>query len=211
MAASLAGLVRQATSSITGGFAREDREIPGWEPYPEAANSSRAPRAPATPREAPPPIPPRVQATLRAAAHPAATHIGAAPIGAASTAPRPEPRPKPAATVDPARAAVSPVQYLRELDGYSRGQSKAEIAKAVLTVTATEIESAIHLSARLRGRYLARVLDAAQAGAKRPFGEAESKELARMREMSEEMQRGVEALKRAIESGDLNVPGLRAQ
>jgi hypothetical protein len=207
MAASLAGLVRQATSSITGGFAREDKEIPGWEPYPEAANSSRAPRAPAAPREAPPPIPPRVQATLRAAAHPAATHIGAAPSAQA----RPDPRAKAAATVDPARAAVSPVQYLRELDGFSRGQSKAEIAKAVLTVTATEIESAIHLSARLRGRYLARVLDAAQAGSKRPFGEAESKELARMREMSEEMQRGVEALKRAIESGDLNVPGLRAQ
>jgi hypothetical protein len=204
MAASLAGLVRQATSSITGGFAREEKASPGWEPYPEVANSSRAPKAPAPPREAPPPIPPRVQATLRAAAHPAVGHIGPA---------KPDLRVKPAAAaaVDPARAAVSPVQYLRELDGFSRGQSKAEIAKAVLTVTATEIESAIHLSARLRGRYLARVLDAAQAGSKRPFGEAESKELGRMREMSEEMQRGVEALKRAIESGDLNVPGLRAQ
>ncbi len=125
MAASLAGLVRQATSSITGGFAREEKASPGWEPYPEVANSSRAPKAPAAPREAPPPIPPRVQATLRAAAHPAVGHIGAA---------KPDPRARPAAAaaaVDPARAAVSPVQYLRELDGFSRGQAKAEIAKSL--------------------------------------------------------------------------------
>ena len=43
------------------------------------------------------------------------------------------------------------------------------------------------------------------------LGEAETKELAKMREMSDEMQKGIEALKRAIESGELNVPGLRQQ
>jgi hypothetical protein len=196
MAASLAGLVRQATSSI-GNRAKEAREAIGWEPYPEPANSSRPPRP--QPREATPSpaIPPRVQATLRAAGRPV-------PVGT------PKPEPKPAA-VDPSRQAVSPVQYLRELDGFARGQAKSEIAKAVMTVTATEVEAAINLSLRLRGRYLARILDAGQVAAKRPFGETETKELAKMREMSEEMQRGVEALKRAIESGEVSVPGLRQQ
>jgi hypothetical protein len=195
MAASLAGLVRQATSSI-GNRAKEAKEALGWEPYPEPANSSHPPRPQAQPAPAAPPvISPRAQATLRAAARPV-------PVGA----PRPEPKP---AAVDPSRQAVNPVQYLRELDGFARSQAKAEIAKAVMTVTATEVEAAINLSARLRGRYLARILDAAQTATKRPFGETETKELTKMREMSEEMARGVEALKRAIESGELNVPGLR--
>lgn len=197
MAASLAGLVRQATSSI--GNRLKDKEAPGWEPYPEPANSSQPPRL-STAARAPlpsPAIPPRVQATLKAAARPVAAGQPKAEIKQAA--------------VDPVRHAVSPAQYLRELDGFSRGEAKTEIAKAVMTVTATEIEAAINLSARLRGRYLARILDAGQAASKRPFGETETKELAKMREMSEEMQRGVETLKRAIESGELNVPGLRQQ
>lgn len=197
MAASLAGLVRQATSSIGNRTKEAAKEALGWEPYPEAANSSHAPRPPAAPAGPLPVIPPRVQATLKAAGRTIA-------LGT------PKVEPKPAA-VDPSRHAVSPVQYLRELDGFARGQAKSEIAKAVLTVTASEVEAAINLSARLRGRYLARVLDASQIATKRPFGEAETKELAKMREMSDEMQKGIEALKRAIESGELNVPGLRQQ
>jgi len=198
MAASLAGLVRRATSSI-GNRAKEAKEALGWEPYPEPANSSHPPRQPAQPAPAAaPPISPRAQATLKAAARPVA-------VGT------PKVELKPAAAVDPSRQAVNPVQYLRELDGFARSQAKAEIAKAVMTVAATEVEAAINLSARLRGRYLARVLDASQAATKRPFGETEAKELAKMREMSEEMARGVDALKRAIESGELNVPGLRQQ
>jgi hypothetical protein len=195
MAASLAGLVRQATSSIAA-RAKEAVETgaPGWEPYPEPANTSQPPRPSAAP---PPVIPPRVQATLRAAARPV-------PVGQ----PKAEPKQP---SVDPTRHAVSPAQYLRELDGFSRGQARNEIAKAVMTVTPTEIESAINLAARLRGRYLARVLDASQSSTKRPFGDAETKELARMREMADEMAKGVEALKRAIEAGELNVPGLRQQ
>jgi hypothetical protein len=197
MAASLAGLVRQATSSI-GNRAKEAKEALGWEPYPEPANSSLPPRPQVARAPAQSPvIPPRVQATIKAATRPAAVAM-----------PKAEAK---AATVDPARHAVSPVQYLRELDGFARGQAKSEIAKAVLTVTATEVEAAINLSVRLRGRYLARILDAGQIAAKRPFGETETKELAKMREMSEEMHKGVEALKRAIESGELSVPGLRQQ
>ena len=201
MAASLAGLVRQATSSIGNRAKEAVKDVRGWEPYPEPANSSQPPRPTGRDSAAPtgplPVIPPRVQATLRAAAR----TVG---VGA----PKAEPKP---ATVDPSRHAVSPAQYLRELDGFARGEAKSEIAKAVLTVTATEVEAAINLSARLRGRYLARVLDASQIANKRPFGEAETKELAKMREMSDEMQKGIEALKRAIESGELNVPGLRQQ
>lgn len=196
MAASLAGLVRQATSSI-GTRAKEAKGVLGWEPYPEPANSSLPPRSEARETTAQPSIPSRVQATLKAASRPVA-------IGQ----PRAEAKP---AAVDPSRHAVSPAQYLRELDGFARGEAKTEIAKAVLTVTATEVEAAINLSARLRGRYLARILDAGQAAAKRPFGETETKELAKMREMSDEMQKGVDALKHAIESGELSVPGLRQQ
>ncbi len=197
MAASLAGLVRQATTSI-GNRAKEAKEAIGWEPYPEPANSSLPPRPQARDLAPPPPaIPPRVQATIKAATR----------LGVPGT---PKAEPKPAA-VDPNRHNVSPAQYLRELAGFARGEAKTEIAKAVMTVTPTEVEAAINLSARLRGRYLARILDAGQIAAKRPFGETETKELAKMREMSEEMARGVDALKRAIESGELSVPGLRQQ
>lgn len=61
MAASLAGLVRQATTSI-GNRAKEAKEAIGWEPYPEPANLSLPPRGQAA--SPPPAIPPRVQATI---------------------------------------------------------------------------------------------------------------------------------------------------
>lgn len=84
MAASLAGLVRQATSSI-GNRAKEAKEALGWEPYPEPANSSLPPRPAQREAGAPPPtIPPRVQATLKAAGRTIA-------VGT------PKPEPKPAA------------------------------------------------------------------------------------------------------------------
>ena len=160
-----------------------------WEPYPDAApgGGERSDRTD--------PI---------AAATRSAVRLRAEQVFEATSE-----RSRRAATVDPARQIVSAPQYLRELEGFQRQQFQNEIANTVMTVTAVEVEQAIKLAARLRGRYLAKVLDAGAPNNKRPFGDLETKELARSREMAEEMQRGIEALRRAIESGELQIPGIR--
>ena len=162
---------------------------PGWEPYPESAPAAQ-PKA-KKPDDA-------------AAAERSAMRLRAAQIFDAGAE-----RSKRPATIDPARQGVSALQYLRELESFQRQQFQSEIANTVMTVTATEVEAAIRLAARLRGRYLARVLDAGAPANKRPFGDSETKELARSREMAEEMQRGVDALRHAIETGELQIPGVR--
>jgi hypothetical protein len=163
---------------------------PGWEPYPEAA-----------PRSA---DKPRSVEEGGAAAERSAMRLRAAQIFEATSD-----RAKRPATVDPTRQAVSAPQYLRELETFQRQQFQSEIANTVMTVTASEVEGAIRLAAKLRGRYLAKVLDAGAPSHKRPFGDLETKELARTREMAEEMQRGVDALRHAIETGELQIPGVR--
>ncbi len=185
MTVAFAPLARKATPR-----AAANDPAPGWEPYPEPAGAPAI--APRSEKPDPAGAPSRSAMRLRAA------QVFEAEAG----------RSRPPVSVDPARQAVSTPQYLRELDSFQRTQFQTEIANTVMTVTAAEVESTIRLAARLRGRYLAKVLDAGGAN-KRPFGDLETKELARTREMSEEMQRGIEALRRAIESGELQIPGVR--
>jgi hypothetical protein len=162
---------------------------PGWEPYPDVhPPKAEAPKA----------------ADEATAASRSAMRLRAAQVFEAGTD-----RSKRPVTVDPSRQQVSAPQYLRELDTFQRQQFQSEIANTVMTVTAAEVEAAIRLAARLRGRYLAKVLDAGAPANKRPFGDLETKELTRSREMAEEMQRGVDALRSAIETGELMIPGVR--
>jgi hypothetical protein len=228
MSASLSSLVRKAANQFAPSNA-----APGggtaWEPYPETPDVlSRLASILPKPSRSPAPTPPAGNVTpLPRPAAPASPRPPAANPEAAkappkvdelpraavrrerlanvlSQAPKPAPR---AAVIDPSKLPVSTPQYLRELDSFSRTHARDEISKAVLNVAPSEVEASILMAARLRGRYLARVLDATQPS-KRGFGEAEAKELAKLREMAEEAQRGVEALRKAIESGDLAIPGL---
>ncbi|MBI1778921.1 MAG: hypothetical protein HYR63_26585 [Proteobacteria bacterium] len=163
---------------------------PAWEPYPEPVRASVSQQSQKKPE-------------MAAAAARSAMRLRAAQVFEAE----PE-RTQRAVAVDPTRQAVSAPQYLRELESFQRLQFQGEIGKTVMTVTPAEVEAAIRLAARLKGRYLAKVLDSGATN-KRPFGDLETKELARTREMSEEMQRGIEALRKAIESGELQIPGVR--
>ncbi|MDA1309128.1 MAG: hypothetical protein O2985_05915, partial [Proteobacteria bacterium] len=70
-----------------------------------------------------------------------------------------------------------------------------------------EVERVAKLAARVRGRYIAKLLDAGdsdQAGLK----EAELVELRRYRESHEELCRGLDLLKSVIAEGDISVYGM---
>ena len=63
------------------------------------------------------------------------------------------------------------------------------------------------LAARIKARYLAKLLDVGNP-AKSGVQETEIKELVRYRETYEELGRGLDMLKDAIESGDVTVSGM---
>jgi hypothetical protein len=78
---------------------------------------------------------------------------------------------------------------------------------AVMDVASHEVERVAHLAARVRRRYIAKLLDAGnseQVGLK----EVELLELRRYRESQEELCRGLDLLKSAIAEGDISVSGM---
>ena len=102
---------------------------------------------------------------------------------------------------------VNPQQYIRELDRYHAEQNRHMTRDAVMDVASHEVERVAHLAARVRGRYIAKLLDAGnseQAGLK----EAELLALRRYRESHEELCRGLDLLKSAIAEGDISVSGM---
>ncbi|MBU0726959.1 MAG: hypothetical protein KJ904_10960 [Alphaproteobacteria bacterium] len=134
--------------------------------------------------------------------------------------PAPAPRQTPAAAAAPASSqaawlnapslsarGVSVPQYLRELDNFQRQHFTSEARKIVMDVSSREVEGVIVMAAKLRGRYLAKLLDAAGNG-RVTVGETQMKEIQRCREMYDEAQRGIEELKLALESGEIAIPGM---
>lgn len=105
------------------------------------------------------------------------------------------------------RKGVNRQQLLRELDGFQRQQFASEARKIVMDVSAREIESIVTIAAKLRGRYLAKLLDAGASG-RGPVTEGEMREIARCREMYEEARRGVDELKQALEQGEIVLQGM---
>jgi hypothetical protein len=102
---------------------------------------------------------------------------------------------------------VNPQQYIRELDRFHAEQNRNQTQDAVMDVASGEVERVARLAAKVRGRYIAKLLDAGnseQAGLK----EAELLELRRYRESHEELCRGLELLKSAISEGDITVSGM---
>ena len=104
-------------------------------------------------------------------------------------------------------AAVNPQQYVRELERYHADQNRKQTRGAVMDVASSEVERVTNLAARVRGRYIAKLLD---AGGTEKVGlkETELQELRRCRESHEELCHGLEMLKTAIFEGDVLVSGM---
>jgi hypothetical protein len=125
-------------------------------------------------------------------------------------------RPGPAAPAAPAanrkvpleRRAPNLGQYLHHLQHDLRSYVRAETVNAVIGATPGEIQRVARIVAKLKGRYLATLMDLGNAN-KGPVGEAEVRELRRAREMYEEVELGLTRLRDAIEAGDLELDGVR--
>lgn len=100
--------------------------------------------------------------------------------------------------------APSVGQYLCHLSHDMRNFTRAETANAVIGATPAELQRVVRLAAKLRGRYLAQVVDLGNPK-RGPITESDIRDLGRAREMYEEIDRGLMALRNAIENGDLDV------
>jgi hypothetical protein len=111
----------------------------------------------------------------------------------------------------PARAAArtpSVGQYIYHLQHDLKSYVRAETVNAVIGATPGEIQRVARIVAKLKGRYLATLMDLGNAH-KGPVGESEVRELRRAREMYEEVELGLTRLREAIEAGDLELDGVR--
>lgn len=106
------------------------------------------------------------------------------------------------------RRTPSTGQYLHHLQHDIRSYVKAETLNAVIGTTPAEIQRVARILAKLKGRYLAQLVDLGN-GANGPIGEPEIRDLRRCREMYEEVELGLNMLRAAIEAGDLELDGVR--
>jgi len=138
-----------------------------------------------------------------------------------SSAPAKEPRfadlltgraTKPAApaVAQPAAAAPTLKQFLYQLIGDAKKLARREALNAVIDASPREIERLAWLVARLRGRYLAQIVDLGNNPEMFP-GELEISELRRARERYEEAERGFAAIKAALGDGEIVLRGVRPE
>jgi hypothetical protein len=112
----------------------------------------------------------------------------------------------------PARAAArtpSVGQYIYHLQHDLKSYVRAETVNAVIGATPGEIQRVARIVAKLKGRYLATLMDLGNAH-KGPIGDGEVRELRRAREMYEEVELGLTRLREAIEAGDLELDGVKS-
>jgi hypothetical protein len=100
-------------------------------------------------------------------------------------------------------------QYLYHLQHDLKSYVRAETVNAVIGATPGEIQRVARIVAKLKGRYLATLMDLGNA-AKGPIGDSEVRELRRAREMYEEVELGLTRLREAIEAGDLELDGVKS-
>ena len=117
-------------------------------------------------------------------------------------------QPAPQTALD--RRTPSIGQYLHHLQHDIRSYVKAETLNAVIGTTPAEIQRVARILAKLKGRYLAQLVDLGN-GANGPIGEPEIRDLRRCREMYEEVELGLNTLRAAIEAGDLELDGIRGE
>lgn len=113
----------------------------------------------------------------------------------------------PAAPVD---SAPTVRQFLSQLGAQERKLARKEALNAVIDVAPGEVEKLARLVARLRGRYLAKLIDLGNNVDTLP-GELEIAEIRRVRERFEELEQGLAAVKTALAEGDLTLRGLRPE
>ena len=101
-------------------------------------------------------------------------------------------------------------QYLYHLQHDLKSYVRAETINAVIGATPGEIQRVARIVAKLKGRYLATLMDLGNS-TKGPIGEAEVRELRRARERYEEVELGLTRLREAIETGDLELDGVRTE
>jgi hypothetical protein len=101
---------------------------------------------------------------------------------------------------------VNAAQYVRELDRFAAEENRRAVSDVVMEVNQSEVEGVVRHAARIKGRYLAKQLHVGNK-AKSGVMEAEVNELTRYRETYEELARGLDILKSAIEAGDISVSG----
>lgn len=128
-----------------------------------------------------------------------------APAAAANANPAPAPARKSAVE----RRTPSIGQYLYHLQHDLKSYIRAETVNAVIGATPAEIQRVVRIVAKLKGRYLATLMDLGNS-TKGPIGESEVRELRRTREMYEEVELGLVRLREALEAGDLELDGVRA-
>lgn len=108
------------------------------------------------------------------------------------------------------RRTPSVGQYLHHLQHDIKSYVRAETINAVIGTAPAEIQRVARILAKLKGRYLAQLIDLGN-GSNGPIGEPEIRDLRRTREMYEEVELGLNRLREAIETGDLELDGVRGE
>jgi hypothetical protein len=101
-------------------------------------------------------------------------------------------------------------QFLSQLGAQERKLARKEALNAVIDVAPGEVEKLARLVARLRGRYLAKLIDLGNSTETLP-GELEIAEIRRVRERFEELELGLTSVKQALAEGDITLRGLRPE
>ena len=104
------------------------------------------------------------------------------------------------------KPTITGQQYVSELDRFLSRQNEHLTKKVVLGVSSVEIERLVKLSAKVRGRYIAKLLDLGGDG-HLVLKESELIDLRRTRESHEELLAGLNVLKNAISNGEITVSG----
>jgi hypothetical protein len=136
---------------------------------------------------------------------------GTAPVAAAHPANTNGPTLRAAAPAARARSFENPPsvgQYLVHLASDIRSFTRAEISGTVVGATPAEVQRLARLTAKLKSRYFAQALDltSTEHG---PVSEADIRYLERSRFMYEEVERALDSLRHAIQTGDLALEGLK--
>jgi hypothetical protein len=135
---------------------------------------------------------------------------GSAPIVAARPANTNGPAMRAPASSAKARFENPPTvgQYLVHLSADIRSFTRAEISGTVVGATPAEVQRLARLVDKLKSRYFAQALDltSAEHG---PISESDVRYLERARFMYEEVERALDSLRHAIETGDLALEGLK--
>ena len=104
------------------------------------------------------------------------------------------------------KPTITAQQYVSELDRFLNKQNEHLTKEVVLGVSSVEIERLVKLSAKVRGRYIAKLLDLGGDG-HLVLKESELIDLRLTRESHEELLAGLNVLKNAISNGEIIVSG----